>query len=103
VSDLNPDDIGRDVIPVRYQTESGREAIDLIRDFLGDPYFIAYCRGTAMKYGIRAGKKDGESEDKDHAKAAWYIQMENHVRHPNMFPDPRSNRPGFTPYVRVQP
>lgn len=99
MSNLNPDDIGRDVIPARYAGD-GREAIDLIRDFLGDSGFIAYCRGTAMKYGIRAGKKDGESEEKDRAKADWYIQMENHVRHPRDFRDPRSARPGFVPYER---
>jgi hypothetical protein len=98
---MNADDIGRDVIPTRYAGD-GREAIDLIRDSMTDREFAMYCHGNALKYRLRAGKKDGEAEDKDRAKASWYAQMRDHVLGgPAAPPDPRSTRPGFVPYARI--
>lgn len=44
------------------------EAIKII-DALG----LDFCRGNALKYLIRAGKKAGQSEKQDLEKAAWYI------------------------------
>lgn len=32
-----------------------------------------FCKGNALKYLMRAGKKSGESEADDLAKARWYI------------------------------
>lgn len=78
---------GFDEAPARYRTGGG-EAIDIIRATLGDDGFVAYCRGAALKYRLRAGKK-GPAET-DHAKAKWYTMMVDHVTKGH--PDPRSYR-----------
>lgn len=89
------DNTGFNVIPTRYHTESGREAIDVIRDSMSDDEFAVYCRGQALKYQLREGKKGADDGD----KARWYMQMFDHVRAGG--PDPRAQRPGFEPYARA--
>ena len=49
--------------PGHYQSEEGIEAIDAIRAALGCEGFIAHCRGTAIKYAWRSGKKAEHAED----------------------------------------
>lgn len=94
--DRLPDDAtGYNVAPKRYSAH-GRETIDRIRDALGDEGFVAYCRGTAMKYRDRAGLK-GDA-DEDVKKAVWYETMAEHVV--GNGPDPRAYRVGFAPYTR---
>lgn len=56
--------------PPHYQTD-GIECIDAIRASLGLEGFVAYCRGNAIKYSWRAGKKDETAQDLK--KAAWYL------------------------------
>lgn len=46
------------------------EAIDYIQAVLGDDGFVAYCRGSAIKYLSRAGRKDDFAQDL--RKAAWF-------------------------------
>ena len=58
--------------PSHYLTD-GMECIDAIRSALGPDGFRAYCRGCAMKYVWRAGKK-GDSKT-DLAKAAKYLEF----------------------------
>ena len=82
-------------IPDHYAGE--REAIDIIRDALGDDGFVAFCLGNAIKYRLRAGKKGPIEEDI--RKAEWYEAMRLHVLRPQGHPDPRAGRPGFVPYV----
>lgn len=90
-----PDDAtGFNRAPNRY-TAAGRETIDSIRDALGDKGFAAFCRGNAMKYVSRAGRKGDYWEDM--AKAWWYAWMFLHVR--GEAEDPRSGREGFVPYT----
>ena len=55
--------------PPHYQGKV--ECIDAIEAALGDDGFVACCRGNAMKYIYRAGRK-GESVE-DLRKAAWYL------------------------------
>lgn len=81
------DTTGFDATPARYDTGAG-EAIDLIRATLGDEGFVAYCRGAAMKYRLRAGKKG--DRDNDLEKARWYTMMVDHLTRGH--PDPRSYR-----------
>lgn len=51
------DPTGFDAAPSRYMA-SGREAIDVIREQLGDDEkFAAFCLGNALKYELRAGHK----------------------------------------------
>jgi hypothetical protein len=56
--------------PPHYQGKV--ECIDAIESALGTEGFIAYCRGNAIKYIFRAGKKGDEVEDL--SKAIWYLE-----------------------------
>jgi protein tyrosine phosphatase (PTP) superfamily phosphohydrolase (DUF442 family) len=49
------------------------ECIDAIAQAIADEPdpFIAYCRGTAIKYLWRAGRKENAAQDL--RKAIWYI------------------------------
>ena len=55
------------------------ECIDAIRAVLTPEQFEGYCRGNAMKYLWRAGKKVKpgqtveEAREEDLAKARWYL------------------------------
>lgn len=46
------------------------EAIDVIHAALGGDGTVAYCRGAAIKYLLRADKKENFTQDL--RKAAWY-------------------------------
>lgn len=48
------------------------ECIDVLRVLLTPEEFDGFCRGNAIKYRWRAGAKEGESAERDLAKAAWY-------------------------------
>jgi thymidylate synthase (FAD) len=93
---MSDDNTGFNVVPARYQTEGGREAIDIIRDSMSDEEFALYCRGQALKYALREGKKGADDAD----KARWYTMMFHHVRGDG--PDPRAGRSDFTGYVRAR-
>ena len=56
--------------PAHY-CDGGIETIDYIRAKLTPEEFIGYCKGNALKYISRAGKKGDASEDL--AKAAVYL------------------------------
>lgn len=56
--------------PPHYQGKV--ECIDAIESALGPDGFVAYCRGNALKYTFRAGRKGDAAEDL--AKATWYLQ-----------------------------
>lgn len=55
--------------PPHYQGKV--ECIDAIESALGPDGFAAYCRGNAIKYAFRAGKKGPMALDI--AKAGWYL------------------------------
>lgn len=56
--------------PAHYTT--GKiEVIDFIEDKM-----LNYHRGNAVKYIVRAGRKDPAKEIEDLQKAAWYIDRE---------------------------
>lgn len=56
--------------PPHYQ--GAVEVIDAIESALGAGGFEAYCRGNALKYISRAGKKG--SFEEDIRKAIWYLE-----------------------------
>lgn len=56
--------------PAHY-TAGGVECIDAIRSALGAEAFVAYCRGNAIKYAWRSGRKGAHAEDL--RKGAWYL------------------------------
>ena len=47
------------------------ESVDVIRATLTEEEFKGWCKGNALKYLLRAGKKDDEIQDL--AKAGVYI------------------------------
>ena len=49
------------------------ESVDVIRAVLTDEEFKGWCRGNALKYLMRAGKKDKAKEKQDFAKAGVFI------------------------------
>ena len=56
-----------------YQVFEGIEAIDIIKQVLTPQEFKGYCKGNALKYRLRAGKKD--NVEQDIAKAQRYEEM----------------------------
>lgn len=59
--------------PSHYLSESGIEVIDAIEAW---NFGEGFNRGNAIKYIVRAGKKDPAREVEDLEKAAWYISRE---------------------------
>lgn len=56
--------------PSHYKAEH-MEVIDVIEDF-----DLNYYRANAVKYLLRAGKKDPNKVKEDLQKAEWYLQRE---------------------------
>lgn len=55
--------------PSHYTCFGSAEVIDITEH-------LNFCRGSAVKYLCRAGRKDGADELEDLRKAAWYVQRE---------------------------
>jgi len=66
-----PDTLHDPVNRPAHYTAGAIECIDAIRTALGDEAFVAYCRGTAIKYAWRSGLKANHAEDL--RKGAWYL------------------------------
>lgn len=49
------------------------EVVDVIRSVLTEDEFKGWCKGNALKYLMRAGKKDKAKEKQDFAKAGVFI------------------------------
>lgn len=60
--------------PVNHPSYYAAGKIECI-DFITDKG-LNFCRGNAVKYIVRAGKKDPEKEIEDLQKAAWYLNRE---------------------------
>lgn len=67
--------------PLHYQM-NGIEVIDIIKSTLNTKGIRDYCRGNAIKYILRAGKKTEsnytpfQKEIEDLEKAIWYLDYE---------------------------
>ena len=59
------------VEPDHYKS-GGIEAIDYIQAKLSPEEFAGYCRGNALKYISRAGRKDAVGQEVH--KAIWYLE-----------------------------
>lgn len=62
--------------PSHYVTDGGIEAVDVLEAFAADNAH----RSHALKYLLRAGRKQGADVVEDLAKAAWWIDREIRVR-----------------------
>ena len=49
------------------------EVVDVVKAVLTEEEFKGWCRGNALKYLMRAGKKDENKEKQDFAKAGVFI------------------------------
>lgn len=56
--------------PAHYNGDSDYECIKVLEAWLAPAQFIGFCRGNAIKYLCRVGKKDELSQEL--RKAAWY-------------------------------
>ena len=54
--------------------DGGNETIDYIRAKMSRTEFIGYCKGNALKYISRAGKKAANSIKQDLSKAITYLE-----------------------------
>jgi hypothetical protein len=72
ISDLVDEDMVNNPAHYKLVLPSGEEveAIDVIHAALGSLQTVAYCRGAAIKYLMRADKKKAYAQDL--RKAAWY-------------------------------
>jgi hypothetical protein len=62
----------KDAINPDHYKAGGIEAIDYIQAKLSPKEFAGYCRGNALKYISRAGRKD--SVEQEVRKAIWYLE-----------------------------
>lgn len=49
--------------PKHYQLPSGRESIEVMKEVLTDEEYRGWCKGNALKYIFREGKKDDAVQD----------------------------------------
>ena len=67
--------------PAHYDLNlNGVESIDVVRAVLGDEGFRKHCRGCALKYLMRADKKNGlEDLKKAQRYLKWEIELREHA------------------------
>ncbi len=53
--------------------DGGIETIDFIKAKLTENEFVGFCKGNAMKYISRAGKKNPDKIKEDLSKAVFYL------------------------------
>jgi len=67
--------------PSHYKEEGRMECIDEMLALFGKSDVETFCRLSAYKYLYRAGSKPGEEAAKDKAKARWYLDKAEEVKH----------------------
>lgn len=60
--------------PPHYKLANGMESIDVIRAVLSPEEYKGWCKGNALKYQFRAGKKDPAKESEDYRKAEFFLK-----------------------------
>lgn len=63
--------------PRHYQLPSGRESVDVMREILTEEEFRGWCKGNALKYIFREGKKDDAVQDIEKAMKFLEFITEN--------------------------
>ncbi len=77
VSDVKPTDTMNDAVhhPSHYTLPGlSVESVDVIRAVLTPEEFKGWCKGNALKYSLRAGRKDPTKEVQDLAKAGVFLR-----------------------------
>jgi hypothetical protein len=58
--------------PSHYGGDDTYEVIKVLRVHLTRKEFIGAMKFNIVKYTLRAGKKEGSSQEQDHSKSSWY-------------------------------
>ena len=67
--------------PKHYRLPSGREIVDVMREILTEEEFRGWCKGNALKYIFREGKKDDAVQDIEKArKFLEFMTEENNAQ-----------------------
>lgn len=53
---------------------NGMESIEVIRATLTNEEYLGWCKGNALKYQFRAGKKNPDKTKEDYRKASFYLK-----------------------------
>ncbi len=56
--------------------------------YIIEKWGLGFNLGQTLKYIQRAGSKPGEPEERDIAKARWYLDRHLHELDPELYPDP---------------
>lgn len=59
--------------PKHYMLANGIESKDVVRATLTPEEYKGWCKGNALKYQFRAGKKDPSKIKEDYQKAVWFL------------------------------
>lgn len=59
--------------PKHYMLANGLESKDVVRASLTEEEYRGWCKGNALKYQFRAGKKDPSKIKEDYEKAVWFL------------------------------
>ncbi len=59
--------------PSHYKLANGLESKDIVRATLTPEEYKGWCKGNALKYQFRAGKKDPSKIKEDYEKAVWFL------------------------------
>lgn len=59
--------------PPHYKLANGMESKDIVQLVLTPEEYKGWCKGNALKYQFRAGKKDPNKTEEDYKKAIWFL------------------------------
>lgn len=60
--------------PPHYKLANGMESVDVIKATLTPEEYRGWCKGNALKYQFRAGKKDPDKLTEDYEKAMFFLK-----------------------------
>lgn len=60
--------------PPHYILSNGIESIEVVKATLTNEEYLGWCKGNALKYQFRAGKKNPDKTKEDYQKAEFYIK-----------------------------
>lgn len=60
--------------PPHYKLANGMASIDVIKATLTPEEYRGWCKGNALKYQFRAGKKDPDKLTEDYEKAMFFLK-----------------------------
>lgn len=76
VQPLATKEVGLDMVnhPPHYQLPNGLETKEILKQLLTPEEYRGWCKGNALKYQFRTGKKDPTKESEDYRKAGFFLK-----------------------------